>query len=335
MTDTLSEPLVTVVVPVYNVEKYLRQCVASISGQTHRNLEIILIDDGSSDRSGAIADELAQSDSRLVVHHMSNSGVSAARNRGLTLAKGEWVTFVDADDWIAPSFVHDMTQIALLHDADFVVSTSVLSGSSVAKSGASWRVEPGAATAALLYPGIAIGCWNKLYRLQFVIEHSIRFSPRFRMGEGLNFITDVSQRAVSAFTDGRLYYYRRDNEDSATTRLSAPEVENALSAIDNIERNLIDDSPDIELALDYHRWRTNFLGLVVSLETSDDRNGEHFKSFLKSARRHALLFTFRTPLSLRERAKTALMACAPVTTGRVVAARRLRRAQRLQARRTE
>ena len=95
-------PKITVIIPVYNVEKYLRKCLDSVINQTYKNLEIICIDDGSPDNSGAILDEYAQIDSRIIVIHQENAGVSVARNRGLDIATGEYIAFVDSDDWLEP-----------------------------------------------------------------------------------------------------------------------------------------------------------------------------------------------------------------------------------------
>lgn len=102
--DNMNNPLISVVVPVYNVEKYLRQCIDSILSQTYMNLEIILVDDGSRDSSGSICDEYAKIDNRIVVLHKPNGGLSSARNAGIDIAKGEYIGFVDSDDWIE----HDM-----------------------------------------------------------------------------------------------------------------------------------------------------------------------------------------------------------------------------------
>lgn len=95
-------PLISVIVPVYNVEKYLDKCIQSIADQTYRNLEIILVDDGSPDRCGAICDEWAARDSRIKVIHKRNAGSGAARNSGLDIARGELIGMVDSDDYIAP-----------------------------------------------------------------------------------------------------------------------------------------------------------------------------------------------------------------------------------------
>lgn len=98
----MGEPLISIIVPVYNAETYLRKCVASICSQTYKNLEIILVDDGSSDSSGELCDMLALDDSRIFAIHQENGGAASARNTGLDAMHGSYVGFVDADDWIAP-----------------------------------------------------------------------------------------------------------------------------------------------------------------------------------------------------------------------------------------
>lgn len=99
MTDL---PLISVIIPVYNVERYLRKCLDSVTNQTYKNIEIICVNDGSTDSSPAILEEYAAKDSRIVIHNQPNGGLSAARNSGLRIARGEWITGLDSDDWIEP-----------------------------------------------------------------------------------------------------------------------------------------------------------------------------------------------------------------------------------------
>ena len=101
----MQQPLVSVIVPIYKVEPYLRRCIDSIVNQTYTNLEIILVDDGSPDGCPAICDEYAAKDNRIVVIHKENGGLSDARNAGLDICKGEYISFVDSDDWIADCFI--------------------------------------------------------------------------------------------------------------------------------------------------------------------------------------------------------------------------------------
>ena len=92
--------MISVVIPVYNTEAYLKECIDSVLHQTYSDLQVILVDDGSTDGSGVVCDEYAQNDSRVIVVHQSNQGVSAARNKALEYVKGQWVSFIDSDDWL-------------------------------------------------------------------------------------------------------------------------------------------------------------------------------------------------------------------------------------------
>lgn len=114
------EPLVSVVVPVYNVEKYLRQCLNSVVNQTYRNLEIIVVDDGSYDGSLEICDEYAEKDDRIVVFHTENRGLSAARNYAIDRENGEYIAFLDSDDWFEEDAVKRFLDEAIATDADIV-----------------------------------------------------------------------------------------------------------------------------------------------------------------------------------------------------------------------
>lgn len=113
--------LVSVIVPVYNVEEYLGRCVDSILAQTYHNLEVILVDDGAWDASGAICDEYAAKDPRVQVIHKENGGLSSARNAGIDIARGDWLEFVDSDDWIEPDTVESLLSMALGNQVELVV----------------------------------------------------------------------------------------------------------------------------------------------------------------------------------------------------------------------
>ncbi len=111
-------PLISVIIPVYNVEKYLKKCLDSVMCQTYSNLEVILIDDGSTDQSGYICDLYHQQDSRFVVIHQQNKGLSGARNAGLDYAHGQWIGFIDSDDYIAKNMYEVLYQTSIKYNAD-------------------------------------------------------------------------------------------------------------------------------------------------------------------------------------------------------------------------
>ena len=115
-----SMPKLSVIVPVYNTEKYLRECIVSILAQTFTDFELILVDDGSTDNSGAICDEYERSDTRIKVIHQANGGVTVARKHGLAASVGEYISFIDSDDTIEPNMYHDMLTEADIYNADIV-----------------------------------------------------------------------------------------------------------------------------------------------------------------------------------------------------------------------
>lgn len=106
----IKQPLISVIVPVYKVERYLEQCIESILHQTYRQLEIILVDDGSPDRCGDICDCYAEQDSRIRVIHQANGGLSCARNAGLAIATGDYIGYVDSDDYLLPTMYEELLQ---------------------------------------------------------------------------------------------------------------------------------------------------------------------------------------------------------------------------------
>ena len=119
---TYQQPLISLIVPIYNVENYLRMCLDSIANQTYSNIEILLVNDGSPDGSAAICQEFVVRDSRFHYIEKENGGLSDARNVGITRAQGNFLSFVDSDDWIEPTYVENLYRAALLNDAEVVVS---------------------------------------------------------------------------------------------------------------------------------------------------------------------------------------------------------------------
>ena len=114
--------LISVIIPAYNVERYLDDCLKSVTCQTYDNLEIIIVDDGSTDGTASICDKWAEKDSRIIVFHNPNDGLSIARNKGLEVAKGQYISFIDSDDYFEPDAIESLYETAKFNDADLVVA---------------------------------------------------------------------------------------------------------------------------------------------------------------------------------------------------------------------
>ena len=176
----MKNELISVIVPVFNVEKYLNKCLSSVVCQTHKNLEIILIDDGSTDSSGKLCDEWALKDSRIKVVHKQNGGLSSARNEGLNIATGNFIAFVDSDDHIEPDMIETLLKNLRANDSDICICSFVMedeqgeivsdckpliSQTSPGKEALKWLSEPRQDRYCV--------AWNKLYKKELFDE--IRF----------------------------------------------------------------------------------------------------------------------------------------------------------------
>lgn len=158
---------ISVIVPVYNVRKYIVQCVESLINQTYHNLEIILVDDGSTDRSGDICDEMQKKDNRIKVIHTKNSGLSSARNKGIDMSSGEYIGFVDSDDWVFPEMFEKMLESMKSINADISVCGWIEEFCNTARKRCPFDklLDNNQAMMALLKnTEIADHAWDKLYR---------------------------------------------------------------------------------------------------------------------------------------------------------------------------
>lgn len=215
---------ISVIIPVYNCAKYLSACLDSVLAQTHRELQIIIIDDGSTDGSGDICDRYAALDCRIQVIHQANQGVSAARNVGLSMAEGEMIAFVDADDTVMPDMYEMLIALAHEHQADIVHCghrKMHLDGSykDVLGTGV-LMVQNGQEACGSLLTGklFSGGLWNKLYRHS--LFEGIQFDTELKINEDvlINVELFIAAKKI-VFRDLPKYcYYERKESATHTTR---------------------------------------------------------------------------------------------------------------------
>ena len=204
-------PRVSIIVPVYRVEEYLDRCLDSIIAQTFTDWECILIDDGSPDNSGKICDEYARIDDRFVVIHQNNAGVSAARNAGLNIARGEYITFVDSDDWVKNNFLYEQYNDIISDDYDVCVCGFANNGIKKNK-----KLNVFQAKKNLFTPKGFLGYpWLKIIKYQRIINH--RFDTSITYCEDTDFFYRLfSDCKKILWTDKPLYYY--ENNPNSVTR---------------------------------------------------------------------------------------------------------------------
>lgn len=174
-------PLISIIVPTYNVEKYIRTCIESILAQTYRNIEVIIVNDGSTDQSLAVISDLICSHHNIKVINQKNQGVSVARNTGIDAATGKYIAFVDPDDKIKPDFVSSLYQIADKTGADIVRGSFRDFNGNIPKGWVpDFNVPTNYGTIVLdqfLSSNISFVVWSSIYRLDFINSNHIRFTP--------------------------------------------------------------------------------------------------------------------------------------------------------------
>lgn len=247
---------ISFIIPCYNVERYVEKCIVSIVEQTIKDIEIIPVDDGSPDETGDILDNLATKDARIKVIHKKNEGVSAARNSALEVATGDYVVFVDGDDYLATDYAAYMLTLVQKDNADFVLTKNWFTRKDQPQI-AHDHIEtltPTQATVLLLSLRVIVGSHNKMYSRNFLNDNKLRFSTSLFYGEGLDFITKAAQLANKVTTGERMvYYYRRNNEVSATTKYNVQKYRNGEAALDKIANNLLMKDDEVMLMMALHK----------------------------------------------------------------------------------
>lgn len=222
-------PKVSVIIPAYNVDRFIGRAIESLQNQTLRNFELLIVDDGSKDRTGQVADRMAERDIRIEVIHTENQGAAAARNVALDRATGEYVHFVDGDDWVEPTMLADLVEIADKDDLDLVIAgfyietyygnadqhTSELKSqpSHVYASAEEFR----AGAWKLFDQNLLYTPWNKLFRRSYLEKIGARFRPTF--WDDFPFVLDVIRDIERvAVTERAYYHFIRLRAESETAR---------------------------------------------------------------------------------------------------------------------
>lgn len=237
----MSIPKISVIIPVYNAEKYLCRCVDSILTQTFSNLDILLINDGSSDNSGTICDEYALKDNRIKVFHKNNGGVSDARNVGIDNASGEWITFVDADDWIS----HQTFQTCIGYLSDY----------ELVRFSATMVFDPGLMKTKIININehrkikdyfdeifsrrTLITVWGGIYKSDIVKKYNLSFDTNIKNGEDWLFLMQYSLNVSKIrVINTPLYYYNMYNVSSCIHTMSIDKLFESLIPFNRISEEL-------------------------------------------------------------------------------------------------
>jgi len=228
------DDLISVIVPIYNVSEYVEKCIQSLISQTHRNLEIILVDDGSTDDSGAICDQYADRNQRICVYHKKNGGLSDARNYGIERANGSFFAFVDGDDWVHPQMYELLYKFLKKENADVVTcgferKNPSFAEKSVEMKDICYKVLTREQALADIETPLVVA-WNKLYKKE--IFDVCRY-PAGRLHEDEFVIHEIFWQCNKVVTLETPLYFYTDRETSIIARLTEKRINDALTALEN------------------------------------------------------------------------------------------------------
>ena len=270
---------VSVIVPVYKVETYLERCVKSLVGQTYREIEIILVDDGSPDNSGVLCDALAAYDNRIRVIHQTNQGVSAARNHGLDAVTGQWVCFCDGDDWYEPDYLEQMLDCAKNENADYIICDYqiVSEGKEPTASGSVKGFSSGCDRRTVIACGPVSSCTH-MVRTALFVSSGVRYPVGCRQYEELPVIPALAQFASRiGVVDKPLYNYFQRGDGTSASNTTQNVEKNFSLALEGLRKVL---GEGFEKELEYHAVYALHYDKILALCKRGEKREEILKRIL-------------------------------------------------------
>ena len=271
------KPLISVIVPIYNVEKYIKQCIDSILMQTYKNLEIILVDDGSPDNCPQICDEYAKKDSRVRVIHKKNGGLSDARNVALDIAQGEFIGFVDSDDWISADMFEYLLEALTGYQADISCCETV----NVYKYRMQYKnlkhdmvYSAKDALQELFSDHMENYAWNKLYKAE--LWENIRF-PVGKNFEDILTIYKTFEKCEKIVTLKEAKYYYRRREDSISGTRDFKNRFHIYTAIIERYEDVVQRMPEYCIPLFHRVWEYYISELSEEIVSKPEKRQENLK----------------------------------------------------------
>lgn len=314
----MEKDLISIIVPVYNVEAYLDRCMESILKQTYKRLEIILVDDGSTDSSGEKCDAYAKQDSRIKVIHKKNGGLSDARNAGLALATGDYIGYVDSDDWIEPDMYQYLYDACVEHDAELAVCRYFREYQDRTEASGTGEIVPLSRDELLkIYISgndeyvIYNSVWSKLFKRELVAD---LIFPKGRNSEDIMYTTRAFCRLDRAvYIDRCLYHYVLDREGSIMNvsrgeRMFRDEIPFWREHIACIRELVSDEMADLA---SYHFWRRLLFYYIDMKNSNCDAFAKRLVDEIRADRQELLKVYQSNLVSKGDQVRMKLFLCSP------------------------
>ena len=303
--------MISVIVSIYNMDRYLNKCIESLINQSYKDYEILLVDDGSTDNSGKTCDDWETKEEKIRTIHKQNGGISSARNCGIRHAYGEWIIFPDPDDWVEPDYLKKLLDIQKQNDADLSICGHFFSDKIWNENAKPEIMNTEKAMEYLMYPNSFSGyAWNKLYSLDIIKKNNLSFDEELETIQDLHFNVQYFQFCNKiAYDPEPLYHYVI--HDSSVSSVNSPQITKKVKGVVTYERiaELLHDKYPIceEMAyaslcvlclkniIIYYRFSINNKKILLLLKNSFEKYKEFFyrcKVYTKKGKKFSNLVGF-------------------------------------------
>lgn len=321
--------LVTVIVCIYNGEKYLKECVDSVINQDYTNIEVILVDDGSTDTSPEIVDSY-KNDNRVKIIHQKNSGVSISRNNALAISNGKYVCIIDQDDAISTDYISYLYNLCVSNDADIALTPTVdkffdrtIEDNSIDHVSVITGRE---AVITMLYHKFVIAPWNKIIKKSLIDSNDIKFNPDYFNGEGFAFSIECFQVAKKVVVGNRkVYHYRVGDPNTGASVYKEQYIYSSVNAQKYILSKLKFADEDVMAAWKFSNWHTHCdaFNIMVGCRAKNE-NIKLYNELKEECKKNALL-GLKAPVSAQQKLRGILFKISPHMAAMIINHFRIRK----------
>ena len=301
--------LISIIIPVYNVRKYIKQCITSVISQTYTNIEIILVDDESPDECGKICDEYAVKDDRIVVIHQKNKGVSQSRNNAIKISKGEYITFIDSDDFVEKNYIEELYKLVEKNNADIamigndeIIDDKIRNNKEkIVGNFNSFEFL----SEMLQEKKITAVCWGKMYKKNLFQDERKCFDDNIKIAEDLKMNMSIIEECslISVDTSKKLYHYRI-NEDSVTKQNGNRELwKQEIKITNDIIKYCQKKYPQIEKYAIQRFIRVNITFIIKMLQDKDTHLNEDYELVKNNISKYQFEYILKTKASTKMKLK--------------------------------
>lgn len=317
----MNKPLISIVIAIYNGEKFLEKCINSVIEQDYTNIEIILVNDGSTDKSKSICEKYKKIDKRIVLINQLNKGVCIARNNGIKISNGEYICIIDQDDWIEKNYISYLYNLIKTTNSEISAIPQVILSTSNASMYKEknqkekievWSGEKAACE--MLYANMEIGPWNKMISKKLLNDNKIDFHKELFGGEGYAFSVESFMYAKKvAIGYHGLYHYRIDNYNSEMSKFRIRTAQSSLRAVEIMNNMFKNQNIEVNKALEFAKW--NVYNVYIYRMIASDSKKEYIKEYneWRKILKKDINIMLKAPIDINRKIHTFLIVYMPCT----------------------